>query len=362
MVDTESLYLWSKTAASNDVADGGINWQEGQTPGSVNASARSMMAAVAKYLADINGTQLTAGSSNAYTLASPATSHSSLINGLIIKIRASFTNTGACTFNLSSIGAKKILDTAALGDLAAGQIIVNGHYSLEYDSSADSSNGAWICLNPSVRAGTMEEFYGTTLPAGYLWPDGSTFSAVTWPALNAVLGGTTLPDKRGRVGIGKDNIGGTPAGRITNAECGIVGTTLLATGGVQSLALSSGQLPVVTPTGTVTVTGTINGNGANLSLSISDPGHVHGLDGTTLYSQGLFNTSSGGNIKVATNAGTNTASNTTGISGTLGSNAIAGNLTWAASTQTFSGNSFGSGSTHNNVQPGIICNFIIKAA
>src|SRR5215471_3208387 len=260
MTDTESLYLWSTTAATNDTADGGINWQEGQTPGSVNASARSMMATLAKNLADANGTKSTAGSSNAYTLAAPATSHSSLINGIVLRVRASFTNTGACTFNLASIGAKKILTPDAIGDLAAGQIQSGGHYTLEYDSSADSSNGAWICLNPGVKSGVIEEYAGTTLPTGYLWCDGTSYLRTTYPGLFGAISTTygaadgthfNVPDKRGRAGFGDDDMGGSAAGRITNAESAIVGTTLGASGGAQSLALSTGQLPVTTPAGTI---------------------------------------------------------------------------------------------------------------
>lgn len=46
------------------------------------------------------------------------------------------------------------------------------------------------------------DYFGTSLPAGYLWADGSTFSAVTYPGLAAVLGSTTLPDCREKVGVG----------------------------------------------------------------------------------------------------------------------------------------------------------------
>src|SRR5215831_6842646 len=284
MVDTESLYLWSTTAASNDTADGGINWQEGQTPGSVNASARSMMAALAKFLADTNGTKTTAGSANAYTLASPATAHSSLLNGLIVRIKASFTNTGAATFNLSSIGAKKILLPDATGDLAAGQLQANGHYTLEYDTAADSSNGAWLCLNPGVKSGVVEEWAGSTLPNGYLWCDGSSYLRTTYPGLFGAIStqfgaadGThfNVPDRRGRTGFGKDDMGGSAAGRLTLV---ISGTVLGAAGGADGHTLTTPELPVVTPAGTIgstTSTGTINGDGTVLTVSITDPGHVH---------------------------------------------------------------------------------------
>lgn len=46
------------------------------------------------------------------------------------------------------------------------------------------------------------DYFGTSLPAGYLWADGSTFAAATYPVLAAVLGSTTLPDCREKVGVG----------------------------------------------------------------------------------------------------------------------------------------------------------------
>lgn len=56
-----------------------------------------------------------------------------------------------------------------------------------------------------------------TAPTGWLICNGATFSAATYPALNTVLGGTTLPDLRGRFPIGKA-VAGT-------------GSTLLGAGG-----------------------------------------------------------------------------------------------------------------------------------
>jgi microcystin-dependent protein len=51
-----------------------------------------------------------------------------------------------------------------------------------------------------------------TAPNGFLFCDGSTFSAVTYPALNTLLGGNTLPDLRGKFIIGAS--GTYPAGTI----------------------------------------------------------------------------------------------------------------------------------------------------
>lgn len=67
---------------------------------------------------------------------------------------------------------------------------------------------------------------GSTAPP-YLNCDGTTFSAVTYPFLSSILGGTTLPDIRGgsRASLNQ----GT--GRITTGNSGIDGNTLLSRGG-----------------------------------------------------------------------------------------------------------------------------------
>lgn len=68
-------YLWSTTSANNNTADSDINWSEGQTPGSVNNSARAMMAGVATYLEDhraeamLNGTLTVTANASALTIA-----------------------------------------------------------------------------------------------------------------------------------------------------------------------------------------------------------------------------------------------------------------------------------------------------
>src|SRR5258707_5527034 len=64
-----TLYKWSQTASADATADSTINWAEGQSPSSVNDSARAMMAAIAKYRDDNGPNAQTAGTSTAYTLS-----------------------------------------------------------------------------------------------------------------------------------------------------------------------------------------------------------------------------------------------------------------------------------------------------
>lgn len=110
-------------------------------------------------------------------------------------------------------------------------------------------------------AGVVLPFAGAAAPAGWLLCDGSAVSRTTFAHLFTVIGtaygtgdGSTtfnLPDLRGRVAAGKDNMGGTAAGRLTNAgtgNSGINGTTLGATGGADRHTLTTAQMPAHTHT------------------------------------------------------------------------------------------------------------------
>lgn len=62
------------------------------------------------------------------------------------------------------------------------------------------NGSAWISSSSnagSVPAGTVAYYYGTSPPTGWLIANGATISAITYPALTTVLGGTVLPDLRG---------------------------------------------------------------------------------------------------------------------------------------------------------------------
>ncbi len=88
---------------------------------------------------------------------------------------------------------------------------------------------------------------GCTVPP-YLNCDGTTFNATTYPVLNAILGGNTLPDSRGRTRYAAD------AG--TNRITTVIGApnTVGGAGGGQTITVGTSNLPAYTPSGTVAVT------------------------------------------------------------------------------------------------------------
>lgn len=102
----------------------------------------------------------------------------------------------------------------------------------------------------TVPVGGVLDYAGTTAPSGFLLCYGQAVNRITYAALFAVIGtafgagdGTNtfnLPDARGRVSAGKDDMGGAAASRLTTP---VNGATLGATGGVQSEALTTAQMP-----------------------------------------------------------------------------------------------------------------------
>lgn len=225
------------------------------------------------------------------------------------------------------------------GNVGVGTTSPN--YKLEVNGSFNAlsiyQNGALL-----VPPGTLLMYIAASAPGGWLVCDGSAISRATYSALFTVLGTTygsgdgantfNLPDMRGR----------TPVG--SGAGIGLTNRSLGATGGAETHTLSSSEMPAHTHTGTT------DSNGAH-THSITDPGHTHTQ--TTINDD--FN-NSGGNPPgfSADSAGSMTWSNinssTTGI--TVNSN--------GAHTHTFTTGSTGGSGAHNNMQPFIVVNYIIK--
>lgn len=99
--------------------------------------------------------------------------------------------------------------------------------------------------------GSVFSFAGSSAPTGFLFCYGQNVSRSTYAALFSAIGtafgtgdGTTtfgLPDLRGRVPAGLDNMGGSGASRLTSFASS--GTTLGGTGGSQTHTLSVGETP-----------------------------------------------------------------------------------------------------------------------
>jgi hypothetical protein len=118
------------------------------------------MAEIAKFVKDNGGTLTTGGTSTAYTLTNNG-SFTSLADGLVLAITANAACGASPTLNANGLGAKKLRKFTPAGevDLAAGDLVANCHYALEYDSAANGGSGAWIVTNLDSRISA----FGSTL-------------------------------------------------------------------------------------------------------------------------------------------------------------------------------------------------------
>lgn len=330
---------WSQTAASNSTADSNVNWAEGQAPSSVNDSARAMMASVAKFRDDTNGSITTGGTSTAYTVTSNQSFASlSAMGNAVIAFVPHTTSGAAPTLAVDGLTAKSIRFQTGV-DLPSGVLIQGTPYVATYYSSA----GEFILHNIggdpwAVPLGVALPFFGTSAPnSSFVLPYGQAISRTTYSTLFTMFsttygtgdGSTTfnIPDLRGRVVAGKDDMGGSDSGRLSStyfgASSGQSGSTLGHVGGAESHTLTAAQAPVMTGTGT--------GSGATASV---------GGANFALYSGSNALASGGNTIPAVTDAGTNA------LSVTVSSLSVTVNAA--------------GGSPHPVVQPTIIGNFLMR--
>lgn len=122
-----------------------------------------------------------------------------------------------------------------------------------------------IKLNETLPVGLILPFAGGTTPSGWLLCFGQAVSRTNYAALYAVIGeqygagdGTTtfnVPDLRGRVAAGRDNMGGTAASRLSTGVLGQSPNSLGNSGGTESHTTQSATL---SGSGTTVATSTSN--------------------------------------------------------------------------------------------------------
>lgn len=243
------------------------------------------------------------GSSNVYSVTAP-TDATSYNTPMKITFIPNFTNTGNVQINVTNVNGTAIGNVnvyknsgSSLITLAGGEIISGVVSELIFDGTQfQLSNIANI-----IPSGVMCDYAGSSIPSGWLACYGQAVSRSTYSGLFSAIGTTfgigdgsttfNLPDVRGRIIAGLDNMGGSSAGRLNN----IASTTLGGTGGDQNLQSH-------THTATAVVT---------------DPGHNH------TYPQLNGNSTGGPNVNVSGTGTSNTGTNVTGISVTV-TNATSG--------------------------------------
>ncbi|WFU83776.1 phage tail protein [Bradyrhizobium sp. CIAT3101] len=263
-----TLYKWSQTASADATADSTINWAEGQSPSSVNDSARAMMAAIAKYRDDMAGAIVTSGTSTAYVVSSYQVFQSlSQLGGQIVAFTPHTTNGATVTINVDGLGAKPLRSAPGV-ELPAGTIVQGTPYVAQYNN-ADAAfylQGFYGASSSLIPIGASVDFWGPNAPnSSFALMYGQAISRTTYAALFALFGTTygvgdgsttfNIPDCRGRIIAGADGMGGIAANRLTAAT--MSGTGLGSTSSAtETKSLTTGNLPPYTPSGNLGLSST----------------------------------------------------------------------------------------------------------
>jgi len=252
--------------------------------------------------------------------------------------QATFTSaadtTDNSTLTLSGSGKLKVADDGIGSTQLASDAAIDANRAIETnhikDGQVTSAKLASSAVTALVPAGLIFPYAASAAPSGYLVCDGSAVSRTTYATLFTLIGvtygsgdgGTTfnIPDLRGRVIAGHDiAVGGSLADRLTGLTGGVDSDTIGNTGGDEKHALTEAQMP-------------------KHYHEMRGPNAVTAPQGGETTGTGVY----GGGT--ADDTPEDYATFSTGGSASSGS----------SSTGTSNGNG------HNNVQPTMILNYIIK--
>lgn len=175
--------------------------------------------------------------------------------------------------NGSEVGDIVIIrPTTQWGDEVAElfEVTLEDDGELKPDAPINSPQGTLTNVTP---IGSILDFAGTSAPTGWLLCYGQALDASANPqyqdlydVIGNTFGGTNntdfiVPDLRGRVVAGQDDMGGSSANRLTGQTGGVNGDTFGAAGGAETHVLTTAQMPSHTHSVTA-FTPTAGGSGA----------------------------------------------------------------------------------------------------
>jgi microcystin-dependent protein len=245
------------------------------------------------------------------------------VNGTKAVVYTSGTSIYQITQDDVLLGANNLSDVASaatsrtnlgLGTAAVYDVGTGANNIVQLDGSGNIPAAILEDVTASITPpGLIMPYAGTAAPTGWLLCYGQAISRATYASLFAITsttygvgdGSTTfnLPDIRGRVVAGQDDMGGSSANRLTGLSGGVNGDTLGATGGAETHTLVTAEVP----------------------------SHSH-------------------TIPLGTNYSSYVNGSVIGV----------GSRVWNGSTRGHSTDTVGGDDPHNNVQPTLILNYIIK--
>lgn len=233
------------------------------------------------------------------------------------------------------------------------------------------SSGTISTVAGGSPTGAVTPFAGASAPDGWLFCFGQVVSRSTYAALFAALGtaygagdGSTtfsLPDFRGRVPGGKDDMGGTAAGRLAVVLTGTKSST--SNGNITGLSNTAGLAVGMRAFGSgiganATISAITSPSAVTLSANSTSTGSTSirfaVVDGVTLGAVGgdHVHTLAAGQMPAHTHSVTAASLGSGGSYADSGSGSI-GNTSLAT-------DSIGGGQAHLNVQPTLVVNYLIK--
>ncbi|WP_426526800.1 tail fiber protein [Bradyrhizobium sp. McL0615] len=257
-------------------------------PAALNDGARGQMAALAKYRDDIAGVVVTGGSATAYTIFSnqgfDTFAH---MHGAMICFTPHVTNgANGTSLNVDGLGVKPILPAPGVG--LQGAVLIQGTpYAVTYNHTDGAFYLHGYFGNPfSVPFLGGMDYWDTVAPnSAFIFPLGQAISRTVYATAFARWGikfgpgdGSTtfnVPNKAGKVSAMIE----AAASLLTPAFFGGDSTIIGTVGGSEKNSLVIGNLPPMTPSGSVSVSNgaiTINGAGSYAYMGTSGGGGAGG--------------------------------------------------------------------------------------
>lgn len=213
------VQVWSQTAASNATIDTNINWAESMAPSAVNDSARAVMASVAKWRDDNNGTLVTSGTTSAFTLVTNQV-ESALTAGFTIAAQFHASCDASATIAVDGLAAKPLRVypgvTLNANDLGGGSV-----HRFTYSTTG---TGEWVRQTPPAFT-----VLTSTLAANVSMASSGTVMSVTqgtsgrWFAAGVVTfsGGTGSPAFQITLWDGTTRISSVQGTQGASNSCGL---------------------------------------------------------------------------------------------------------------------------------------------